>query len=245
MKSLQDFINNNQRKLLILHGSHSLEDASIKEGFENWTAGDWKWDEHNEKIIPFDLKLKHGSYKHHALHEFLHRQYPLQNKDVFKQYTSHSTVLNNHLHNNPSESRPSIEFEGRQYNIHDMDNELSHHSLKHELHVYSGVRFNPEEYIGDSTLPAYTSTTTSKEVAAKFAKLGLNDQHHIIHMILKPGQHGSYIGEHSSSGNENEFLLPRQSKIHITGKHLLIPRNELFHGSILTRPLKIWEAHVK
>lgn len=94
--------------------------------------------------------------------------------------------------------------------------------LSHELHVHTGVRFHPGEVAakhpeGHVHLPAFTSTSISGGIASDFT-YPVGGENHVLHVHMKPGDKGRYVGHISHFKHEKEFVLPRQTtlKIHPT-----------------------------
>ena len=139
-----------------------------------------------------------------------------------------------------------------------LDSVLDKHKLTKDMHVYSGVQFDPG-YVASQHderhihLPAYTSTTVDKPTAADFAgkysESGNDDytDHHIIHFHLKKGQKGAYVGEHPDNKDsqqlsrypfEQEYILPRNTKIKVGEKP------DVYHSKIEKKKYHVWHAHV-
>jgi hypothetical protein len=104
-----------------------------------------------------------------------------------------------------------------------LDDFLHSKPIDHELHVFHGTKHwhpgqeaakHPEGHI---MLPAYTSTSIDKVSARGFAQMPNDGTHaHMLHIHLKPGDKGHYLGSNSEYADEKEFLLPRKTvlKIH-------------------------------
>ena len=104
-----------------------------------------------------------------------------------------------------------------------IDDAIDKNKIKHHVHVYSGLSFDPKKHIKDGKFhsPSYISTTHDKPTALKFAKTDLvKKPMHIAHIKLKPGDSASHISKISFEPHEHETLIKRgQTLIH--------------HGSIL------------
>lgn len=133
-----------------------------------------------------------------------------------------------------------------------MDEAIKHHPLEHDIHVYHGTSaFNPGEEAAKHKggihishdgkprktegnkihLPAYTSTSLDKNTAQGFA--GTGEGTHIIHVHMKKGQHGLYMGKNSHHDCEKEMILPRDTKLKIHPK-----------PSRLSNGTHVWHAHI-
>ena len=136
-----------------------------------------------------------------------------------------------------------------------LDKALGHQTLDHDLHVYHGTtKFNPGEL--SSKHPkrliksaAYMSTSIDKDKAMRFASRwpssdiehveghgkswGEAEKPHILHIHLKPGQKGMYVGDNSHHQKEREFILPRNTvlKVHPT-------------PTVLHNGVTVWHSHV-
>ena len=141
--------------------------------------------------------------------------------------------------------------------VKQMDSALDKHKLKHDMHVYSGVQFDPEVVASHHEhrhvhLPAYTSTSLKKDVAASFAGEtrpfdGEYSHHHILHFHLKKGQKGAYVGmNHEGDRNnqlsehphEHEYIIPRNTRIHIGEKPTV------YNDDMDNKKYHVWDAHV-
>lgn len=190
---------------------------------------------------------------HQDVHEKLHERYPfdhIRHKHEVHEYTSVSRPLNKHL----LASYLIGEHPGNQvYRTHvpSLDKAVNHHELKHDLHVYSGVGFHPGEKAAKDPdnklfLPAYTSTSIHKGTAVTFADAQEGHTHpyihrpakHILHIHLKKGQKGLYVGDHSTHDHEYEFLLPRNTTLRVH------PKPSVVENTYGGEQIHVWHAHV-
>lgn len=113
--------------------------------------------------------------------------------------------------------------------------------------VYSGVKFHPDRLASQTPtreihLPAYTSTSIKPSVTEEFATNQREDDNsgvkHIIKFHLDEGQKGFYIGDHSKLSHENEFILPRHTRIKLGETP-----DTRFSAKDGT-PIHIWDAHI-
>ena len=139
-----------------------------------------------------------------------------------------------------------------------LDGALQKNKLTKDMHVYSGVQFNPGKVASQNDqrhidLPAYTSTSTSKSVAADYAGQHREKQedgfthHHIIHFHLKKGQQGAFVGNNpdvakkhqmSNFSSENEYIVPRNTRVHIK------ETPDIYTHEAAKMKYHVWHAHV-
>ncbi len=93
-----------------------------------------------------------------------------------------------------------------------------------KLTIHSGMGFDPRPLVnkdGLLHLPAYTSTSISKESAINFAnKKEAKEKGHVLSLELNKEDKGVYLGDNAFP-HEKEFLLPRNTtiKIHRSEEH--------------------------
>lgn len=171
-------------------------------------------------------------------------------------YANHSADLNKSLleHALRGRAHPKTHVnDDHSFDIAALDKEVSKNKLTHDLHTYSGVGFHPGKLASEHkdrhiTLPAYTSTSISKDIASQFAdtagwsqKLqdetgnGTPKDKHILHFHLKAGQKGKYIGSNSNYPEEHEYLLPRNTKVKIAEHPRMVKRRD--------KTYHVWDAH--
>lgn len=131
----------------------------------------------------------------------------------------------------------------------------NHKPLEHDLHVYHGTQqWHPGKEAakhsdGHVHLPGYTSTSISKDRANYFSGRGApwaeeKAGSHILHIHLKKGQKGVYVGHNTSADeNEHEFLLPRGTTLKIHPKPIKLTN---YHkdgaGKLHPRHVHVWHA---
>lgn len=144
-------------------------------------------------------------------------------------YTAGSRVVNKEMwsaHHADREPATQVHGFNNTHDIKGLDKAVGRNKLGHDLHVYSGVAFDPEKAAkhhpeGHIHLPAYTSTSVDKDIARNFAANQRNDKSHlgnseggkvmghVMHVHLKKGQAGAFVGNKSNFAHEHEFILPR------------------------------------
>lgn len=140
-----------------------------------------------------------------------------------------STFVYKDKHGNPSSS----------INLHHLDEATQDSHLHYNLTSYSGVQYDPQEHMdhrNSMLLPAYTSTSLNRGVAANYAKNEVNGHRHIIQINHIAGQRGLYIGnsDHFGKNKHDELIMPRNTKIGFLG-------HEIHHDS-QGNSYKIWKA---
>lgn len=109
--------------------------------------------------------------------------------------------------------------ENYKVNLSHLDDAISKNRLKHGLTTYSGISFDPSKHINEHHelhMPAYTSSSTHRDVATGYTK-NINDERHILRIHHPAGSTGLYIGnnEDMSSFGQSEHLSPRGMKIRV------------------------------
>ena len=152
---------------------------------------------------------------------------------IIHPYTSNSYNLNNTLiqHHRSSTKPPRIikshldfyedEEDGSEIDIHDMDHLIASHSLPHEMTVYSGLHFHPNEHRGKiAVVPSYLSTSVSPHVAKDFGKKWEQISHNgksmktinvknILRLHLPKGYPYLFTDNESLFPGQGELILPR------------------------------------
>lgn len=120
-------------------------------------------------------------------------------------YTKSSRLLNRGL------------IEGRKLNsqqqksVQHIDAAIDRNPIKHELHTYSGLSFDPTQHMDDKgklRSPAYISTSHDKDIAHGFIS-STSKTYHIAHIHLKPGDPATHIAPYSDSPMEDETIIKR------------------------------------
>jgi len=180
----------------------------------------------------------------HELHDNLVKTDKSVGRDVedVKSYTRDSAPLNRHLYNRHVDGEQHDDTV-KGINVKSFDKTVGRNKLKHDMHVYSGVTWHPGDVAKQHPdrhvhLPAYTSTTLSKDVAHAFATGDSENATHVIHFHLKKGQPGKYVEHHTENPGEHEFIMPRNTTIKIH------PRPDRYEDAISGNVTHVWHAHV-
>jgi hypothetical protein len=220
----------------LIDWSHAPERLSEKHdsahaGGHYGDISDWHDEYDNDHI-------GHGGEVHD--HLVKHDKGDEHDNSVVNDYTRDSSGLNRHLYNSHVDGEKHKENAGG-INVKAMDKAVGKTKLKHDLHTYSGVTFNPGKLAkqhpeGHLHLPAFTSTSIDKETAHGFATGDENEEKHVIHFHLKKGQAMKYAEPHSENPGEHEVILPRNTtwKLH--------PRPDTYEDNF-GDPTKVWHAH--
>jgi hypothetical protein len=242
------------------HGGHSCPkpEKKIEEGNMPPTkvAHDWIIDHDNNHLGKNMLEV------HRKLDTPAGDWNKQPNSEHTYRYSNYSYDLNEHLiQKHKAEKDPFYNSSPSMTKKHEtvikgIDKHLKSSKLTHDLHVYHGtVGFNPDKLAAQHPQRkikshAFMSTSVNKNLAHQFAGgTGLSDNNknkaftnieaerangaHILHIHLKPGQHGKYLGSNSKHHDEKEFLLPRNTTLKVH------PDPTVLHDGT-----KIWHSHV-
>jgi len=140
-----------------------------------------------------------------------------------------------------------------------MDDLVHKHKTPESMVVHSGIPESPHHLIKQQggyenkkgahiILPAYTSTSVSRTQAGNFSryddkanaelsKQGMKvhkNAKHMLKIYVPKGHHGAYVDHHSGNKGEREFILPRETRLHI------------HHEPEITHNGKgvVWHAHI-
>ena len=123
------------------------------------------------------------------------------------------------------------------------------HPIGHDLHVYSGVGFDPRHHLtgpkdashGLLKSPAFISTTHDKSTADNFAGMGAENRgqrtKHILHIHLKAHDHAAHVSHLAHDRGEHETILPRNTRLKVNRT----PDTHVDHEGIKHH---IWHAEV-
>jgi hypothetical protein len=169
-----------------------------------------------------------GAKAYKAIEKREHAHYDLSwHTRVIHDFTTHSGTVNKHLVNHATGQKDAISPHSHNF-IKKMDHmfDRTKAKMKADTHVYTGVHpdvLRHAAYTKDdhmvAHLPAYTSTSTSKDVAEGFAGDHTDhDNHmaHILHIHVKEGHPAIPVDKHSANQGEHEVVLHRGTllKIH-------------------------------
>ena len=180
--------------------------------------------------------------------------------DALKNYTDDSTRINRMhraIHDDNDVSDPRYDSLKTQSTY--IDSAMSRHKSNKDTILYTGIGESPAKHFkkvnGELphrvtvTLPAYTSTSTSPNVAHEFAKEtahvndlrhGITDptSRHILKIHAPAGTHGMSAKEFTWVPSENEVILHRghNIEIHKTPMHMG-GNNYMWHAKIVGHEL--------
>ncbi len=189
------------------------------------------------------------------LHKSLVPHYDTDNEadnGRIRHYTDYSRNLNDYLHR---------KFHGGETNIHSearavgLQNALMKHRTPHELTVYSGLHYSPEEFFhshgqrkgehNEFVHPSFLSTSLSKHQASKFTENDPDSVHgksnrlgeslHMLKIHVPKNHPGSYVAHISEVPREKEFILPHHThlRVHRTPEHDPDTGTWLWHAHVL------------
>jgi hypothetical protein len=226
-------------------GAHSIDELD-----ENYQNSDIVHAEDEKKIAPL----------HAALTAHYH-EYDDTHKKAIKEYTTSSHAMNNSLHAEAAgKDRNGRPFDADDHKrlmpqVKRMDKLVNKTKTPADMHVYSGTQTSPARFKspdhkpGDPIkvkIPSFTSTSISKFQAEAFTGYDehhehdhdpLKDHTHMLKIHVPAGHKGAYIDHHSKNKGEREFVLPRNTTLHVHDKPEL--QN---HGS--NGPIAVWHAHI-
>lgn len=110
---------------------------------------------------------------------------------------------------------------GDEHNMKIMDDALRHHTTPHDLTVYSGLgQFHGDVVATNQRVhhPAYLSTSLRPDMAMGFAHCHLHGTDVVAHLLkihVPQGHPGAYVDHISRNPGEQEFILPRDTTLHI------------------------------
>lgn len=240
-----------------VHGSHSqkINRKKINEGFDalrSASSRDKEWEEHNDnhhlgshpREIDDKLCKSDKEFSKHPGTEHVKR---------YSEYSgniNHNLLAGRHAHKKTWRPEPHYTEHDLEWNraakkrhktqVAGIDRALKASKLEHDVHVYHGTyRFNPGELAKKSATghiksAAYLSTSIDKSKARSFAGGKYNPEAaHVLHIHMKKGQHGLYLGPRSNFPEEHEMLLPRNTTLKIHPKPTKLPSG-----------VHVWHAHV-
>jgi hypothetical protein len=203
---------------------------------------------HDPKDI--SVKLKHSQPQLHGEDEIHGGEQSREDGDTqahhvinytsSSSYPLNSSLIAHHVHGRPISRK-------RHEQIKHLDT-ATNTPINHHLHAYSGVGYNPiklKNHNGELDMPAYTSLTHSKEVALHFSEMKphydehgkIMNEHHILHIHLKPTDKARHVSHLSEFSTEHESILPRRTtlKVHDTPT---IYKNDDGNN------VHVWHAHI-
>jgi len=208
-------------------------------------ADDWIQDNENKHFESQDQKNKtiKGTWNpaSELSKELAKKAKPLSKKEgeTVNHYCDSSEGINDSLlraHKNKEKMEPYFKE-----HVKHLD-KVTRNPIEHDLHVYSGIGFNPREYVNSSGhlhLPAYTSATHHKATAHWFAHSdAARDREekptkHILHIHLNPSDHAVHVSAHSPSPEEHETILPRNTTLKVHPKPtILSDGTHVWHSTV-------------
>lgn len=183
------------------------------------------------------------------LHNHLANHYGKpKNATALEMYVSESAEINlslidHHLHNHPID--PHV-----QKLINKLDKSTDQRTPK-DMHVYSGIGFVPQhagERVIKQHLPAFTSTSLDYGTARAYSgSMNTDKPHNILKIHVPKGSRGVYLHLPQHQPSNNEFLLPRNAKLHIDptpsiDTHVINHKDWLDGKGLVEHHYNIWHA---
>lgn len=234
-----------------VHGGHAKK--SIKEAIADHGPAykhAYEWADHNENHhlgervddVHHKLDKRPEHFHKHEKERAALRSYTEGSHQINRHLVARATGTkshwdHDHFDDEHDEKRKDKSRKEAETQIKHLDNAIHKSKLEHDVHVYHGLKgWHPgdeaRKHNGHIKLPAYTSTSIKKSTAQDFSGADHKGEQHVLHIHMKKGQKGKYLGSNSEYDNEKEMLLPRNTvlKIH--------PRSTK-HGNI-----RVWHCTV-
>lgn len=170
--------------------------------------------------------------------------------------TNHPRIIKSHLDWESDED----EEDGSEIDTHHLDSLISSHRLPHEMTVYSGLHFHPNEHRGKiAHVPSYMSTSLSPHVAKDFGKeweMGYHDGNqyrtkkikNILRLQLPKGHEHLFADNGSNYPGQGELILPRGMRYQLGQKptHIIDGKfdSHFGHGKNRDMQYHIWNGRV-
>ena len=180
---------------------------------------------HDHYHNPVRAHEDHLNNLHNSLDRHYHDVDDLHEQEhhALAKYTAESTPLNHALINYHQNgiSRHAMD-EHLSNTVTHLDSALNKKRTPHDLHVYTGIGFDPHQVFKPSKarnkyhahMPAYTSTSIDPQQARSFA-IKKSHRANIIKIHVPKGSRGLYMGESFGYPDEKELVLPRNCKLRI------------------------------
>jgi hypothetical protein len=158
-----------------------------------------------------------------------------EQSNVLKAYTrNYASQVNSHLWNRYQGNGHIEDDKEHANNIKTLDSFVNRKRTPKDITVYSSTRHNPkniEDKDGIVNHPAYFSGSISPHVALRRAsfnnKSHVDGERHVIRIVFpKDWKGGGYVGNHSNSRDELEYLAKRGLRMRHTGKIQKIKYNK-------------------
>lgn len=156
---------------------------------------------------------------HTIITPYTNNSYNLNNTLIrhHKSGTQHPRIIKSHLDWNEDED----EEDGSEIDTDVLDRLISSHRLPHEMTVYSGLHFHPNEHRGKiAHVPSYMSTSLSPHVAKDFGKQWEMSSYdngnfknkrvkNVLRLNLPKGHEHLFTDSGSILPGQGELILPR------------------------------------
>lgn len=174
--------------------------------------------------------------------------------DQIKRYTDVSRNISRELYKHHADNSTVPEYID-DVHIPTMD-DITSKMLSKNMKLYTGVRHDPRTTVDANNImhvPAYMSTSDRYSVAERFAQRQAsrkdkyendvkvhNEPAHVLEISAKKRQLAAKIANQSAYRDENEFLLPRNTKLQIVGEPEVYVSPDIDDKS--KRELYLWQC---
>ena len=173
-------------------------------------------------------------------------------KKHIREYTDYSKTLNKKLINRhkfkTGNASDNSLFDRNEFNQIKHLDKVTKKPIGHEVHVYSGIGFDPHKHMNPEHntihLPAYTSTTHDKQIAHDFVASHYKDDvthHHILHIHMKPTDKAAHVSHLSKHPSEYETILPRNTTLKVHPTPDILDHEDDNFGKRITH---VWHATI-
>jgi hypothetical protein len=169
-------------------------------------------------------------------------KYNDEDKDIIHHYTTSSEDMNNYAWERHQDKKYPIKI-NHESNQEDMDAALNRHKTPHKLSVYSGIKYDPRNKMDSKGVvehPAYLSSSLHKHTAKFFSGTDITDKNvvgHVLKINVPKGHPGGYVEHHTNNPGEEEFILPRGTKLKYRGTQT----HQVPYGGVINQATTVHE----
>jgi len=193
-------------------------------------------DEQAKNARVLSQNTKEDQIYHTVIYPYTNNSYNLNNTliDHHKRRTEHPRIIKSHL----DWSDDPNEEDGSEIDTNELDRLIKSHKLPHDMTVYSGMHFHPNEHRGKiAHVPSYMSASLSPHVAKDFGKTWEMTHHdgnklkttkvkNILRLHLPKGHEHLYTDNGSIYPGQGELILPRGMRYQLGQKPTHIIQGE-------------------
>lgn len=177
---------------------------------------------HKKTKIKIEKPELTGDTLHHSLSN--HYKFSKDHIDTIKKLTSddnkeegQSEKINKHLRDMHAAGKKHI----NDFRVDKVDGLVNQHTTPHSFSVYTGTHhtIKPGIHHNASFLHTSTDPNTARIRSSLLNKKNNIGDKHIIKIHIPKDHPGAYISHHSRFSDEREFVLPRNTKLHVHAEH--------------------------